>query len=289
VRHPRSLGELGRRPWELFWVNATSAAAWIAFFYALRIIEPSLVQVLFSGIGPLTIAVLDRLTPRGAGHVPLSRAEWPPYLGILASLLLAAFVALAGLSGAGPQPLSVAALGVLLAAGSGISISVNTVLCKNLNEAGVNPEALVSVRFIGAVLLAMGMMAASGDSGSVLPPATLFSVAAASLVLIVFPIYVNQVGVSLASPVTVRVVLTLGPVLVFLLQLLEGRLMSSPYSLTVAVLYSACSISAAVVRHRAIRSTAIARAMPSERAQAASSADLPTQKPSPRSSVAEAR
>ncbi|MBI4611893.1 MAG: hypothetical protein HY726_23120 [Candidatus Rokubacteria bacterium] len=153
-----------------------------------------------------------------------------------------------------------AALGVLLAAGSGISISVNTVLCKNLNEAGVNPEALVSVRFIGAVLVATAVMAASGDGWFALAPATMLSLAAASLVLSVCPSYGNQVGVWLASPVTGRVVMTRGPVFVFLLQLLEGRLVSSPYSLTVAVLYSTFSISAAVTRQQAIRSAALALA-----------------------------
>ena len=59
VRSPASVGRLLRRPRELVWVNATTALAWIAFFYALRTTEPLLVLVLFSGIGPLTIVCLD--------------------------------------------------------------------------------------------------------------------------------------------------------------------------------------------------------------------------------------
>ena len=53
----------------------------------------------------------------------------------------------------------------------------------------------------------------------------------ASLLLIVFPIYVNQVGIALASPLTVRVVLAVRPVLIFVLQLVEARLSSSAYLL----------------------------------------------------------
>jgi hypothetical protein len=44
-----------RRSWDLVWVNVTSALAWLAFFAALRLIEPSLVQILHSGIGPLSV------------------------------------------------------------------------------------------------------------------------------------------------------------------------------------------------------------------------------------------
>jgi len=68
----------------------------------------------------------------------------------------------------------------------------------------------------------------------------------------------NQIGISLASPITVRGVLALGPVLVFLLQLWEGRLLSSPYSLTSIVLYSTFALSAAFVRQRATWSAASA-------------------------------
>jgi hypothetical protein len=54
----------------------------------------------------------------------------------------------------------------------------------------------------------------------------------------VLPNYVNQVGVALASPVTVRAVPAVGPVLVFLLQTLEGRLSPSWWTLAVSVLYA---------------------------------------------------
>ncbi len=49
-RAPDGLRALLRRPTDLFWVNATSAAAWIAFFYALRMVEPLLVQILYGAL-----------------------------------------------------------------------------------------------------------------------------------------------------------------------------------------------------------------------------------------------
>src|SRR5262245_62592111 len=42
ARTPDSLRVLVRHPAQVVWVNATSALAWISFFYALRAIEPSI-------------------------------------------------------------------------------------------------------------------------------------------------------------------------------------------------------------------------------------------------------
>ena len=58
---------------------------------------------------------------------------------------------------------------------------------------------------------------------------------------------------SLASPLTIRVVLASGPVLIFLFQLIEGRLSASPYTLVAALLYAMAAIAAGAARRRAIR------------------------------------
>jgi len=88
------------------------------------------------------------------------------------------------------------------------------------------------------------------------------SVAVASLLPIVLPNYVNQVGVALASPVTVRAVLAVGPVVVFALQLLDGRLSSSPATLTACGLYGLFAVAAAVARRRAIGTVTAGRGAP---------------------------
>ena len=63
----------------------------------------------------------------------------------------------------------------------------------------------------------------------------------------------NEVGVALAPPLTMRVGLAVGPVLIFALQLVEGRLSPSPYSLVAALLYGVFAIAAALARRRTIR------------------------------------
>jgi len=257
ARSPDSFRVLRLRWRELLGINVTTGLAWISFFYALRTIEPLLVQILFAGMGPLTVMWVDRYVA-ATPPTPLGQAERPTYLGLLVSLLLAAGVAVSGLSGAGPQPLGSAALGIALATGAGVSISMSTVLCRRLNDAGVVPTALVSVRFVGAIVLAATLALSTRHELSTLWPGSDGAVVlGAMLLLIVFPIYVSQVGISRASPLTVRAVLALGPVLIFLLQLAEGRLSPSPYSLVTGVFYGIFAVSAALARRR--RSVATSR------------------------------
>lgn len=262
LRDPGGPAALLRRPVALFWINATTALAWLSYFFALRTIEPALVQVLFYGIGPLSVGWVDGLVP-GAIRTRLSFSERGLHLGLLASLIVAAAVVLGGLSGLGPYPAGVAAAGIALAVGGGVSISISTMLSRVLNDTGLRPATVLALRFPGAIVLAAAFAAASpAPLLAGVTPGVFAGVALAALLLIVLPNYVNQVGVALASPVTVRAVLALGPVLVFALQLLEGRLSPSTATLTTCVLYAVFAVAAAVARRRAIGTPANARPGP---------------------------
>jgi hypothetical protein len=246
------LAVLWRHRRRLAWVNATTALAWLSFFFALRAAEPALVQILFFGVGPLSVGWLDA---RVTGTPPAARSATERRLqaGLAAALLLAALVVVTGRSGLGPQPLGHAIVGVVLALGGGTSIALSQLLCRTLNDAGVRPATLIALRFPGAVVLA-GVLApvTGGDVLAGLTPGVLAGVGLASFLLIVVPNYVNQIGVALASPVTVRAVVALGPVLVFALQTLEGRLSPSSGTLGVSVIYALLVVAAAIARHRAI-------------------------------------
>ncbi len=246
------LAALVRRPAPLFWINATTGVAWLSFFFALRTIEPALVQILFYGIGPLSVPWLDGFVP-GSARATVSGTERRLQLGLLASLMTAAGVVLTGRSGLGAQPALAAAIGIALAIGGGVSISISTLLCRGLNDTGLRPATLLALRFPGAIVLAAAFALASPTPVlSGVPPSVFAGVAAASFVLIVLPNYVNQIGVALASPVTIRAVLAVGPVLVFALQVTDGRLSSSAWTLAASALYAVFAIAAALARRHTI-------------------------------------
>lgn len=255
ARDRGGLAVLARRPGRLVWINVTTALAWLSFFFALRTIEPAVVQVLFYGVGPLSVRWVDGCIP-GSLPTTLTPLERRLHLALSASLAVAGTVVLAGLSGLGAQPVAAAAAGVALAAGGGIAISISTLLCRALNDTGIRPATLFALRFPGAIgLAAVFALASPAPLLSGITSGVVGTLTLACLLLIVLPNYVNQVGVALASPVTVRAVLAVGPVLVFALQLLDGRLSSSPATLMACALYGVCAVAAAMARRHAIGTT----------------------------------
>jgi len=245
VRDRRGLQAMGRWPREVVGINVTSAIAWISFFYALQSLEPSLVQVVWAGSGPLTIQALERRGVTLVAPIRLGALERWCLAAVGTVVVLAGAIAMLGLSATSPRA---AALGVGLALQSGVAITVNILLCKRLHERGVAPLPLLAVRYIGVVVVALALGPFVRQGPSLWASPHLPGVALAALLLIVLPLYLNQLGVALASPMTVRVVHVAGPVLVFAFQLAEGRLAPSPWSLAVIVAYSVAAVLSATAR-----------------------------------------
>jgi drug/metabolite transporter (DMT)-like permease len=245
ARNRRVLVALAGWPREIAAINATSAIAWISFFYALQSLEPSLVQVIWAGSGPVAIRTLERAGVSLVAPIRLGPLEQWCLAAVGLAVALAGVVALLGLSATEPGS---AAFGVGLALLSGAAISINILLCKRLHDRGVAPAPLLSVRFIGVVVAALALAPFARTSPSIWHSVALPSVATAAVLLIVLPLYLNQQGVALASPMTVRVVHAAGPVLVFSLQLADGRLPASPWSLAVIIVYSGAAVLSAFAR-----------------------------------------
>lgn len=258
ARYRDSLGILWRQRRLLSWANITSAIGWLLFLGSLRLIEPCLVQILYFGVGPLSVVSIDRYLSKAAVAVPLTRAERPIFIGLLISLVLAGVVAVSGLSGMETQPTGKSMLGVIFAIAGGVAMSASIMQCRRLNDAGVTPGVLFSARY-PLTALAAGILAFMSPTGMSDTPQWLSVPMAVAALLILVPSYINQVAISLASPLTVRVVMASAPVIVFLLETIEGRLSPSLYSLAAAMLYAVFAILAGVARQRAILTTKIKR------------------------------
>lgn len=253
-----ALGILRRQASALFWVNITSAVGWLSFLGSLRLIEPCLVQIFYFGVGPLSVVWIDRHVSRTMAPVALTRVERPIFIGLLISLVFASVVAVNGLSGMGAQPVGKSMLGVILAIAGGVAMSVSTMQCRRLNDAGVGPGVLFSLRY-PLTTLAAGILAFMPPARMSDTPPWISAMMAIAVLLILVPSYINQVAISLASPLTVRVVIASAPVIIFLLQTIEGRLSPSLYSLAAAMLYALFAILAGLARQRAILTTKINR------------------------------
>jgi drug/metabolite transporter (DMT)-like permease len=141
-------------------------------------------------------------------------------------------------------------IGCVFVTVSGVAITIATLYAKRLHDAGASAAAVVSTRFLGVlaaavVALSFGSEQARAEAFST---ATWLALAPAAFLFMAVPIYLNQIGIKLASPLTVRVLLALGPVFLIALQTAAGGMTLSGYSLAGVTAYCDIAMIAALAR-----------------------------------------
>ena len=143
----------------------------------------------------------------------------------------------------------VALTGCALAAGSGVTITLATLYAKRLHDQGASAAAVVATRFLGVLAAAVVALSFMPDArAAAIAPASWLALVPAAFVFMAVPIYFNQIGVKRANPLTVRVLLALGPVFLIALQTVAGGTKLSGYSLAGVAAYCAIAIAAALMR-----------------------------------------
>jgi drug/metabolite transporter (DMT)-like permease len=229
-------------------VNLFTAVSWLQYFQSLRFLEPAISNVLHAGLGPLTILAMGAAGWRIVDAGRMTAIETALQAAMALCLVALVAIALAGLSAG--EGGTVALTGCLFAAGSGVTITIATLYAKRQHEAGASAAAVVATRFLGVVVAALVaiMLGPEPARAATLSAAAWATLVPAAFLFMAVPIYLNQIGVKRASPVTVRVLLALGPVFVIALQTAVGGLALSGWSLAGVLTYCAIAMSAALVR-----------------------------------------
>lgn len=239
-KDPASLRIIAAAPKDAAMMNLTTAGAWTCYFFALKFLDPSIVNTLFAGVGPFVVIALSgsRFSIAQPSHsTPLQRAV---QAGTVLTLLTLVWIVVSGRSGFQSSSAWTAFSSAMLALVAGSLITVSHLYAKRLDERGAAPSALLGTRFFG--LLAV---AACGIAYEGLPAATgidtqgLLRVAAAAVLLIVMPVWFNQIGMAKISPLSARVITAFGPVLVFGLQQFDARITWSTETFVAVTVYSA--------------------------------------------------
>jgi len=249
LRNRSAFGKLRGQLRTVLMMNLTTALAWSCYFFGLSHLEPSIVNTLHSGMGPLTVVALAALGVRLAKTETVGWYEYLGYSGIALSLVALAWVVLSGRSGlAAGETTSLLGLAALLVSGTAITISL--LYCKRLHDHGVNAEVVTAVRYVLLIAIAAGVVWHKGRLDGIGTAGEAATLTALATVLIVLPLYAFQVGIALTAPLTANVLRALGPVFVFALQRFDGRLRTSAPTLICILAYSAAAILSNVAHAR---------------------------------------
>lgn len=216
-------------PWrtnlsDVITLNASTATSWISLFYALKYLEPAIVNVAIGAVGPVMTILLGPILRRGSSA--LTTEVWAS-LGICGFLSVLIWSSISGHSGVGRISLFHAVLGIILMLISGLAATVNIIYSKRLSDAQYSPRSILAARFYLIVAVSWSIIAVQGNGrvGVTVLPALVIAVLGVGV-----PLYLLQLGVRRTEPITSSLVCTLSPLFAFVLQLPVQRISPSPLS-----------------------------------------------------------
>ena len=219
-------------------MNITTAAAWSSYFFALTWLEPAAVNTLHSGMGPLTVVVMGLLGFKLAKAPNLGRIEALAYVGVALSMAALWWVVLTGRSGLPVTNFGATAAGLAALMISGSFITISMMYSKRMSDRGINAEVITTLRYFGLIALAAYMTWHRAGWSGIESTADLVTISVLATALMIVPLYALQVGVTRTSPLTTHVIRSLGPVFVFALEQVDGRMAYSLPTLLCILAYS---------------------------------------------------
>jgi len=216
---------LSSYPGDVLAINISTALTWIALLYALKFLEPAVVNAVSLAIGPAVTAMASPLLRRGTSVLG---AEAGISAAVFAVIVLLCWGSAAGLTSIGHVGPGRAAVGLAATLISGLGSAGTFIYAKRLSERGVRPSAVLSSRFYLAA--GASWVIAVADH---LPrlAASLIPGAVVAVIGVAVPAYLLQFAVRYTEPITISLLDNLAPLLTYLLQLADGRLRPSLFSL----------------------------------------------------------
>ena len=221
-------------------LSLTTALTWITLLYALKFLEPAVVNAVSLAVGPAITVIAGPLLRRGSSVLT---AEAGAAIAVLAVIAVLCWGSADGLTSIGHIGLGRGLTGFGLTFVSGLGSAGTFIYAKRLSEAGVRPTAVLSSRFWLTAAASWVLAVASHLprlAQSLLPGLVVAVIGVAA------PACLLHLGVRYTEPITVSLLDNLAPMLTYLLQLLDGRLRPSAFSLS-GILAIACLIAGGVV------------------------------------------
>lgn len=211
-------------------VNISTAVSWIAAFYALKYIEPSIENAINTGIGPMVTFIAAFSISNVSRY---NKREVISSVGISLAMVIMVLVSLSGKSGIYNNSYIESVYGLFFCFLTGLGIVGNTIYSKRLSKSGCSTSFVLATRFYLMLIIAIIIFFCDPTHAE---PFDLLKNNFSGIVLlallgIMLPLYFLQKGIERVEPMTISLLIVLGPILTYLLQFFDNRLSLSYYTL----------------------------------------------------------
>ena len=224
-------------------LNIATAGSWIGFFTALKYIEPAVVSALANAVGPLLTLFITVLIIKSD---KLTRGQILSALGVLFFMLLIINSTMSHSITTEAFVFTNSIFGVIMAIVCGLSMVMNTIFSKKLNEEGVLPHEIMAFRFI--LIIVVSGAAAGFDTLIETIQDYGFPLLLVAFLGNVIPLYFLQLGISKVPPLIVSNCLVIAPLFYFLLQQFSERISFSVETLFCILGSLICIISSIITK-----------------------------------------
>ncbi|WFU23304.1 DMT family transporter [Bradyrhizobium sp. CB1717] len=224
-------------------LNVVTAISWIGLFIGLKYAEPAIVVAFMVALGPTATVWLNALIRRQGG---------PPASDIVVSVTIATIgtymIWISASGNAGVEWGARSSFGIVLAIVAGLSLALTNILVKLLFDRGFSGRQVLAHRFYGTILLLLGLV----DHSSILPEISQhwFAITAIGLSTILIPLLLIQQGIRHVEPFTVNMVLSTAPIITFLFQYFDSRIVPSSHTFIGNVLITAVAVGNIYLQYR---------------------------------------
>ncbi len=245
VYRPKQLKTALALPKQLFLINLGAVVTFTAYLLSVQLIEPAIVYTISAGTMPITALILSKLGVREGGGMR-NIAESSGSILIFFSIVFLAAITLFGYSGFVRGDTVTAWIGIFLAIVDGVFFTLILVYSQRLNQAGVGPEAVLGLR-LPLYLLVTGLVVFTRTETNETISAMEISIyVTIGFLLTIPPLYLLQKAVPLLPTLTISALTALGPMAIFALQNIEGRVAYSAMTITGLTIYVAGAMLLAV-------------------------------------------
>lgn len=218
-------------------LNISAVLGWGGYFYALKLIEPAIVFSFTCGSGPVITAIYYLIIGK---KKQTNALEWISHAIICVILGLLVSISLLGLSAMGDISPTTVLFGTIASLICGLANVANTILTKDLNNAGLKPRQVIPTRFF--LLILIGAFFVPSSYWHTLGKNEIFlSIFFIALIGVALPLFLVQVGIQKTNPITVALALASLPIFTLACQFFDHRLNASIYSVVgafaVAIIY----------------------------------------------------
>ncbi|WP_271621451.1 EamA family transporter [Bradyrhizobium sp. CCBAU 51745] len=244
ARHDASKAGVGYRSLLVFVVlNVVTAISWIGLFIGLKYVEPAIVVAFMVALGPTATVWLNAV---------IRRQGVPPASDIVVSALIAMIgsymIWISASGNAGVEWGARSSFGIVLAIVAGLSLALTNILVKLLFDRGFSGRQVLAHRFYGTIILLLGLV----DYSSLVPEISQhwFAIAAIGVSTMIVPLLLIQQGIRYVEPFTVNMVLSAAPIITFLFQYCDSRIVPSSHTFVGNILITAIAVSNIYLQYR---------------------------------------